>query len=214
MGNSTVCLMYRHKVALAAHLWLRSEGGDLLVIRRGETSYLSGYWSVPAGHVDADETVTQACVREAREEIGVDLRIEDLRFVLVQQKTACDGEERVDFFFEAILPDGQRAHIADSREVADLAWVAPARLPAPFAPYVLAALEARGRSLTLSTWGYDLSCCCDQCLGNCSMGLDRRHRSRNKVSKDLASGYCAAGVSTRCGMSQPWFGTNSAGTFR
>lgn len=146
--------MGRHTVALAAHLWLRTGDGDLLVIRRGATGYLDGYWSVPAGHVEAGETATQACLREAREEVGVHLSAADLRFVLVQQKTACDGEERVDFFYEATLPAGQDPRIASPAEVAAVAWVAPDRLPTPFAPYVRAALRARGRSLIFSTWGY------------------------------------------------------------
>jgi ADP-ribose pyrophosphatase YjhB (NUDIX family) len=94
-------------------------------------------------------------VREVREEVGIDLGIDHLRFALVQQKTARDGEERVDFFFNASLPAGQQARIADRREVSDLAWVAPNCLPDPFAPYVLAAMDACRRSVGLSTWGFD-----------------------------------------------------------
>jgi 8-oxo-dGTP diphosphatase len=144
-----------HRVAMAAHIWLRNEAGELLVIRRTGTTYLGGFWSVPAGHVEADETATQACVREVSEEVGVRLAIDDLRFALVQQKTGRDGEERVDFFFEASLPPRQQARIASPREVGDMAWVRPTCLPEPFAPYVRAAMEARRASAALSTWGFD-----------------------------------------------------------
>src|SRR5262249_28397664 len=136
----------RHKVALAVHLWLHREGGELLVIRRAGNGYLGGFWSVPAGHVEAGETVRQACGREVQEEVGVNLEIDHLRFALVQQKTARDGEERVDFFFNASLPARQQARVANHQEVSDLAWVPPNCLPDPFAPYVLAAMDAFRRS--------------------------------------------------------------------
>lgn len=184
----------------------------MLVIRRGNTRYLNGFWSVPAGHLEAGETAEQACVRETREEVGVELDVGDLRFALVQQKSGVDGEERVDFFFEAALPFGQRAWSTDTGEVTELAWVERDSLPAPFAPYVLSALSARRKSRIFSAWGYSLPLC--QSLPSCSIGFDRRHRSRKSASKDLARGYCAEGVSTRCGISQPWFRMNSAGTFR
>lgn len=154
-GRASAHADVTHRVAMAAHIWLRNEAGEMLVIRRTGTTYLGGFWSVPAGHVEADETVAQACVREVGEEVGVRLAVDDLRFALVQQKTGRDGEERVDFFFEASLPLRQRARIASRREVSDMAWVRPTCLPEPFAPYVRAALDAQQGSAAFSTWGFD-----------------------------------------------------------
>lgn len=154
-GRASAPADVTHRVAMAAHIWLTNEAGELLVIQRTGTTYLSGFWSVPAGHVEADETAAQACVREVAEEVGVRLAIDDLRFSLVQQKTGRDGEERVDFFFEASMPPRQQARIASRREVSDIGWVRPTCLPEPFAPYVRAALDARQGSAAFSTWGFD-----------------------------------------------------------
>lgn len=143
-----------YRVALASHLLLTDSGGRILTIRRAGTSYLDGYWSVPAGHVEPGETAIEACIRETSEEVGVTLTPEALTFWLVQQKAGIDGEERVDFFFDAKLPRCQQPRRASLREVSELRWVAPSDLPRPFAPYVEHALAVRGPNPDLSLWGF------------------------------------------------------------
>jgi 8-oxo-dGTP pyrophosphatase MutT (NUDIX family) len=144
-----------HLVASAAHLFMFDADGRLLVIRRNTTGYLDGYWSVPAGHIDAGETAAQACAREALEEVGLRMDPARLRFELVQQKTAADGEARIDFFFSCDLRPGDEPTVAAPREVDRVAWAPPGDLPQPFAPYVTAALRARARGRAYETWGFE-----------------------------------------------------------
>ena len=151
-GRATV--RTAHRVGMAAHLLLFDGDGQLLVIRRGVTGYLDGYWSVPAGHIEPGETAAAACARETAEEVGLVLDpAEDLRFALVQMKSGVDGEERVDFFFTARPRRVQVPRIASPREVAGLRWVLPDALPEPFAPYVFSALDAYEKGRNYSTWG-------------------------------------------------------------
>jgi 8-oxo-dGTP diphosphatase len=143
----------KYLVSSAAHLLL-FRGSDLLVIRRANPEYLNGFWSLPAGHVEPGETAVDACVRETKEEIGLELTPGQLEFILVQQKGDCDGEARIDFFFESHLPSYRQLRLAvDPAEVAELRWMTIDRLPEPFAPYVVTALQARARSQRLSFWG-------------------------------------------------------------
>ncbi len=43
---------------------------SILMSLRKDTGYMDGFYSLCAGHVDEGETVLEAMVREAREEIG------------------------------------------------------------------------------------------------------------------------------------------------
>ena len=52
---------------------------EVLLQLRRNTGYMDGYWACgAAGHVEASEAVTATAVREAREELGVEVAAHDL----------------------------------------------------------------------------------------------------------------------------------------
>jgi ADP-ribose pyrophosphatase YjhB (NUDIX family) len=56
---------------------IANDAGDIVLVRRAiEPGY--GKWVFPGGYVDRGEQVLSAAVREAREEAGVDIRIDRL----------------------------------------------------------------------------------------------------------------------------------------
>lgn len=58
--------------------WLVLRRGDeVLLARRHGVAYASGLWGLPGGHVEEGETFAQAAVREAREEVGVLVALDD-----------------------------------------------------------------------------------------------------------------------------------------
>ena len=54
----------RHKVEPAVYLLIRQDS-KILMIRRFNTGYCDGMYSLPAGHLDGAETVKAAAIREA-----------------------------------------------------------------------------------------------------------------------------------------------------
>lgn len=76
----------RFLARIAVYLVLEQQNKILLLLRQG-TGYADNCYSLVSGHVDADESATQAMVREAKEEIGVDIKPEDLQFVHVMYQT-------------------------------------------------------------------------------------------------------------------------------
>lgn len=60
-------MCFRYPVAV--HLFF-IRNRQVLLLRRFNTGYEDGNYSVVAGHVDAGETVTQAAIREAEEEVS------------------------------------------------------------------------------------------------------------------------------------------------
>ena len=55
-----------------------ARGGKILLGRRGPNAARAGGWSFPAGFVERGERVEDAAVRETREEVGLEIRIDRL----------------------------------------------------------------------------------------------------------------------------------------
>ena len=55
---------------VAVHIFLLREN-HVRLLRRAHTGYEDGNYSVVAGHLDGGESVTQAAIREAHEEVAL-----------------------------------------------------------------------------------------------------------------------------------------------
>ncbi len=140
----------RNKVPVAVHLFFFQDN-KILLLRRFNTGYEDGSYSVVAGHVDAGETVTQAAVREAREEVGVILEPADLQIVHVMNRKSED--ERIDFFVTVRhWLGGVSNH--EPEKCDDLSWVDLDSLPENTIPYVRRAIEEYQAGVYYSEFGW------------------------------------------------------------
>jgi len=116
---------------------------QVLLQMRDGTGYMDDHWAAVAGHVEKDESVFEAAVREAQEEIGVAVDAEDLTPLCAMHRTGTGEpiDERVDYFFLATTWTG-RPMIVEPDKCADLRWFALDDLPAPVVPHELAVLRA------------------------------------------------------------------------
>jgi 8-oxo-dGTP diphosphatase len=134
----------KHKVVPAVYVVLRRDD-QVLLIRRANTGYHDGEYSFPAGHVDGGEPAKEAAAREAKEEAGIDIAVDDLHFVHVMHRVAEEGNhERVDFYFTATKWQGE-PHNVEPEKCDDVRWFKLDELPASIAPLtkqVLAEIKA------------------------------------------------------------------------
>lgn len=129
----------RHKIIPAVYLILIKDE-QILLTRRYQTGHLDGFYSVPAGHLDGNESLAQALCREVREEVDLEIKLEDLELVHVINQLKALGGERVDFYFQTKAWQGE-PKIMEPHKCDDLRWFALDRLPANLAPYVRQAIE-------------------------------------------------------------------------
>lgn len=133
----------RHKVIPAVYVIFR-DGDEVLLIRRANTGYHDGDYSLPAGHLDGGEPAVAAAAREAKEEVGVDIIPQDLQLVhtMHRQVDGHDryGHERVDLFFEAAKWRGELKN-AEPQKCDELKWSPLKNLPKNMIPEVHFALE-------------------------------------------------------------------------
>jgi 8-oxo-dGTP diphosphatase len=127
----------RFRVVPAAYVVFLRDDQILLQLREG-TGYMDGHWAVAAaGHVEAGESVFEAAVREAREELGVEIDAADLEPRCVMHRTARNPkpiDERVDWFFACRRWSGEPT-LVEPDKAADLRWFPLAALPDPVVPH-------------------------------------------------------------------------------
>ena len=126
----------RAKFPVTVHLLFFRED-QVLLLRRFNTGYADGQYSVPAGHLDGGETVMAAAAREAQEEVGLKLEAGDMTFSTVMHRI--EDDERVDFFICVDKWQGEPFN-AEPDKCDDLCWVNVNQLPVNTVPYVRQAL--------------------------------------------------------------------------
>jgi 8-oxo-dGTP diphosphatase len=140
----------RSSFLVAVHLFFLKDD-KILLLRRFNTGYEDGNYSVVAGHVDAGETVTQAAIREAQEEAGVVLQPEELQVVHIMNRKSND--ERVDFFIVVKGWSGEIRNM-EPEKCDNLSWFPLDSLPANMIPYVRYAIENYQKGILYSEFGW------------------------------------------------------------
>ncbi len=100
-----------HTLIPAVHMFLVKQD-SILLLKRLNTGYHDGDYSVPAGHIEPNESVITAAIREASEELGISVITAAIReaseelgilvrpaeLTIVQVMHRKSSWERVDFF--------------------------------------------------------------------------------------------------------------------
>lgn len=129
-----------HSITCASYLLLL-EDNKVLLLRRFNTGYEDGNYSVPAGHVDAGEFISDALLREVKEEINVNLKKENVKLAhVMHHKDISQNDERVDFFFTCSSWGGKIKNM-EPHKCDDLSWFDINNLPDNIIPYIKKGIE-------------------------------------------------------------------------
>lgn len=121
---------------VAVHAFVINDG-KVLLLKRQNTGYKDGYFSVPAGHVDGKETIAFAVKRELFEESGIKVTGNILPSHVMHRIQK--NEERIDYFY---LFTSWHGHVVNKEphKCAELSWFKTNQLPKNMIPYVRKAL--------------------------------------------------------------------------
>ena len=143
-------LKERFRIVPVSHLILMKEG-KILLSRRFNTGWMDGNYSVPAGHLDGNETFLQAMIREAKEETGIDISEKDLQVVHVMHRKT--DHERVDFFVQARKWEGSPRNMEPDK-CDDIGWFYMNDMPTNTIPYIRQAIENIRSGVFYSEFGW------------------------------------------------------------
>lgn len=140
----------RARFPVTVHL-LFFRDDKILLSRRFNTGYRDGEYSVPAGHLDGNETVRAAAAREAAEEVGVQIEKDDILFSSVMHRN--EGDERVDFFLHVLAWRGEPLN-NEPNKCDDLYWEHIDSLPVNIIPYVRRAIQNHRNGIHFDEFGW------------------------------------------------------------
>ncbi|MFF9667134.1 NUDIX domain-containing protein [Streptomyces althioticus] len=127
--------------------------GMVLLAERANTGYSDGLLNLPSGKFDEGEDVFSAAIREAREEVGIQLHHEGLRIVHVMHYRNPEGEVRVGWFLAASDWEGE-PHNAEPHKCAGVGWYPISDLPDNAQPYNAAGITRylKGEPFSVVGW--------------------------------------------------------------
>ncbi|MBR3210793.1 MAG: NUDIX domain-containing protein [Bacilli bacterium] len=121
------------------HMMITKDNKVLVQKRKGSKLW-PGFYSLPAGHVDEGENQYEALVREAKEELGIELDPKDITkhyVVLRNNHFEINGkqlEPYIDYYFELSKYKGI-PKIMEEDKCDELIWINLKELPEPFVNY-------------------------------------------------------------------------------
>lgn len=135
---------------VALHVFLMDEKEEkVLLLKRANTGFLDGYWSVPAWRLDEGESASAWAKRELLEEVGLKTRSGNWDSPLIMHHKNEKGE-RIYFFFVCYEWEGDPVN-AEPEKCDQVEWFHLNDLPKNMIPHVRFALE---KMVSSRSWGY------------------------------------------------------------
>lgn len=119
--------MERFKNVVCADLLIKKRIKDktyILLMKRQNTGSDDGYYELPGGHLEEKEDIFDAMIREAKEELLVNLKRKDLKLIHILHHY---NGERINFIFET--DKDLNVKIGEPEKCSELLWVNINRLP-------------------------------------------------------------------------------------
>ena len=123
---------FSRSVASAIFVFCKDKNGRWCVLaseRGEEAADFQGYWNCPCGYLDFDETTAGAARRECFEETGVDLDINDIKFVSFEDDPITANRQNVTFRFVCVIKNKVTTDFTfskknnEGKEVGKIAWI-------------------------------------------------------------------------------------------
>jgi 8-oxo-dGTP diphosphatase len=133
--------MGKHVIIPAVCLILECDG-KWFVGRRHNTGYCDDCLNMPAGHIDPDETPREAAVREAKEEVGIDVSVDDISFVHTQYNRNTEGRhDRTHYYFKIECCEQKPVNMEPDK-CSETMWIPKATRLDEFVPFMKEALTS------------------------------------------------------------------------
>ena len=118
-------------IKVATDIIIKNEKEEILLIKRADKSE-AGYneWALPGGYLDYFEKSKEGIVREVKEELGLDININEIKFQEIRDKYDRDPRGRTISLVHSIRTNSSKLKIKENKnEVKEYRWYSQENIP-------------------------------------------------------------------------------------
>ena len=141
--------MEKEKFFSAIYLIIKNSEGKILLQRRQGTKLWPGFLALPAGHVDEGENVYEALSREAKEELSIDVTINDVVDTFAVNRKNKSLPPYFDVYFEINSFKGE-IKINEPDKCSELVWADMDNLPSDMIDFEIEAINNNKKGIKFS----------------------------------------------------------------
>lgn len=130
----------KEKFLSSVYLIIQNEKGDILLQRRQGTKLWLGFLALPAGHINKCENAYEAVIREAKEELGIEMSVENIVDTFVVNRKNKSLISYYDVYFKISKYIGT-IKINEKEKCSELVWHSLNELPEDMISYEKEAIE-------------------------------------------------------------------------
>lgn len=140
----------REKFLSSIYLIIKNKEGEILLQRRQGTKLWPGFLALPAGHLDVGEDAYEAAIREAKEELNIDIKVDNISDVFVVNRKNKSLLPYYDVYFELNGYNG-KIKINEPNKCSELVWFSINSLPEDMIEFEKIALNNYLNGIKFST---------------------------------------------------------------
>ncbi len=140
----------REQFLSSIYIIIKNDKGEILLQRRQGSKLWPGFLALPAGHLDGEENAYEALIREAKEELDIEIKEEDIVDTFVVNRINKTLPPYYDVYFEIKNYQG-KIKINEPNKCSELIWASPDNLPKDMIKFEKIAIQNRKKGITFST---------------------------------------------------------------
>lgn len=122
------------------YLIIKNDKQEILLQRRQGTKLWPNFLALPAGHIDEGENAYEAAVREAKEELGIEISINNIKDTFVVNRRNKSLKPYYDVYFIVDKYKGQ-IKISEPEKCSELVWANINNLPNDMIDFEIEAIK-------------------------------------------------------------------------
>lgn len=140
------------KLFVGVYILLKDKDSNILFLKRTNTRWASGLFSLISGFIDGDESIIDAAKREVKEETGIIIKNKNLNIFHAMHRKSGDAEF-IDFFISAENWVGNPKNL-EPNKCSEIKWFPIKMLPKNIVPHLKTVLDYYQKSKPFSESGF------------------------------------------------------------